>query len=110
MGTKAFVSGTKVGEGQDQHQFHRRRSPPVFGDVGPDCNIVTMDETLVSYHTPLTKKQSKQWIPKGQPGPAKVQASRQCFGSGSGLDPDSIWSLDPDPGARKVAKIDIFHC
>ena len=40
--------------------------------------IVTMDETLVSYHTPLTKKQSKQWIPKGQPGPikAKVQASR----------------------------------
>ena len=40
--------------------------------------IVTMDETLVSYHTPLTKKQSKQWILKGQPGPikAKVQASR----------------------------------
>ena len=40
--------------------------------------IVTMDKTLVSYHTPLTKKQSKQWILKGQPGPikAKVQASR----------------------------------
>ena len=36
-----------------------------------------MDETLVSYHTPLTKKQSKQWILKGKPGPlkAKVQAS-----------------------------------
>jgi histone-lysine N-methyltransferase SETMAR len=42
-----------------------------------DC-IVTMDETMVSYHTPETKKQSKQWIPKGQPGPlkARVHASR----------------------------------
>jgi len=41
-------------------------------------NIVTMDETMVSYHTPETKKQSKQWIKKGQPGPikAKVHASR----------------------------------
>jgi hypothetical protein len=41
-------------------------------------NIVTMDETMVSYHTPETKKQSKQWISKGKPGPikAKVQASR----------------------------------
>ena len=40
--------------------------------------IVTMDETMVSYHTPTTKRQSMQWIPKGQPGPikAKVQASR----------------------------------
>jgi histone-lysine N-methyltransferase SETMAR len=42
-----------------------------------DC-IVTMDETMVSYHTPETKKQSKQWIKKGQPGPikARVHASR----------------------------------
>ena len=41
-------------------------------------NIVTMDETMVSYHTPETKKQSKQWRRKGQPGPikAKVHASR----------------------------------
>jgi [histone H3]-lysine36 N-dimethyltransferase SETMAR len=41
-------------------------------------NIVTMDETMVSYHTPETKKQSKQWIKKGQPGPikARVHASR----------------------------------
>ena len=40
--------------------------------------IVTMDETLVSYPTPLTKKQSKQWISKGQLGPikVKVQANR----------------------------------
>ncbi len=40
--------------------------------------IVTMDETMVSYHTPETKKQSKQWIPRGQPGPlkARVHASR----------------------------------
>jgi len=42
-----------------------------------DC-IVTMDETMVSYHTPETKKQSKQWVKKGLPGPikAKVHASR----------------------------------
>ena len=41
-------------------------------------DIVTMDETMVSFHTPETKKQSKQWILKGKPGPlkAKVQASR----------------------------------
>ena len=41
-------------------------------------NIVTMDETMVSYHTPLTKKQSKKWVKRGQPGPikARVQASR----------------------------------
>jgi hypothetical protein len=28
-----------------------------------DC-IVIMDKTMVSYHTPEIKKQSKQWIPK----------------------------------------------
>jgi histone-lysine N-methyltransferase SETMAR len=41
-------------------------------------NIVTMDETMVSYHMLETKKQSKQWIAKGKPGPikARVQASR----------------------------------
>jgi histone-lysine N-methyltransferase SETMAR len=40
--------------------------------------IVTMDETMVSFHTPETKKQSKQWIEKGKPGPikARVHASR----------------------------------
>ena len=41
-------------------------------------NIVTMDETMISLHTPETKKQSKRWVPKGEPGPIKalVQASR----------------------------------
>jgi histone-lysine N-methyltransferase SETMAR len=41
-------------------------------------NIVMMDETMVSYHTPQTKRQSPQWITKGSPGPvkAKVAASR----------------------------------
>jgi histone-lysine N-methyltransferase SETMAR len=41
-------------------------------------NIVTMDETMVCHHTPATKKQSMQWVKKGQPGPikAKVHASR----------------------------------
>ena len=35
--------------------------------------IVTMDETMVSYHTPETKRQSKQWIAKGKPGPIKAR-------------------------------------
>ena len=41
-------------------------------------NIVTMDESAVSYHTPETKQQSKQWLKKGTPGPIKArsQASR----------------------------------
>lgn len=41
--------------------------------------IITMDETAVSLHTPETKKQSMQWIKKGQPGPlkARVHATRQ---------------------------------
>lgn len=40
--------------------------------------IVTMDETMISLHTPETKKQSKRWVPKGKPGPikARVHASR----------------------------------
>jgi histone-lysine N-methyltransferase SETMAR len=41
-------------------------------------NIVTMDESAVSFHTPETKQQSKQWLKKGEPGPikAKVHATR----------------------------------
>jgi hypothetical protein len=35
-------------------------------------NIVTMDETMVSYHTLEAKKQSKQWIAKGKKGPIKA--------------------------------------
>ncbi len=34
--------------------------------------IMTMDETIVSYHTLETKKKSKQWIPESQPGPQKA--------------------------------------
>jgi hypothetical protein len=32
-------------------------------------NIITMDETMMSYHTPETKRQSKKWFQKGKPGP-----------------------------------------
>jgi Transposase (partial DDE domain) len=39
-------------------------------------NIITMDETMVSYHTPETKKSSKQWIKKGQPGPLKARVHK----------------------------------
>jgi hypothetical protein len=41
-------------------------------------SIVTMDESAVSFHTPESKMQSKQWTKKGQSGPikAKVHATR----------------------------------
>ncbi len=41
-------------------------------------NIVTMDESAVSFHIPETKQQSKQWLKKGKPGPikAKVHVTR----------------------------------
>ena len=35
--------------------------------------IVTMDETMVSFLTPLTKNQSKEWRPKGTPAPTKAK-------------------------------------
>jgi hypothetical protein len=37
-----------------------------------------MDESAFSFHTPETKQQVRQWLPKGQPGPvkAKVNATR----------------------------------
>ena len=40
---------------------------------------VTMDESMVALHTPETKRQSKQWIERGKPGPVKARshASRQ---------------------------------
>ncbi len=31
-------------------------------------NIVTMDESAILFHTPETKQQSRQWLPKGQHG------------------------------------------
>jgi histone-lysine N-methyltransferase SETMAR len=36
-------------------------------------NIVTMDESAVSFHTPESKQQSKQWLVKGSPGPIKAK-------------------------------------
>jgi hypothetical protein len=41
-------------------------------------NIVTMDESAISFYTPQTKWASKQWVKKGQPGPrnARVHAIR----------------------------------
>ena len=36
-------------------------------------NIVTIDESVVSVHTPETKQQSKQWPRKRLPGPIKAK-------------------------------------
>ncbi len=35
--------------------------------------IITMDESSVSMHTPVTKQQSKQWLKKGTPDPVKAR-------------------------------------
>jgi hypothetical protein len=40
-------------------------------------NIITMDETMVSCHTPETKKQSKQWVAKGETGPRQGKSPGQ---------------------------------
>ena len=84
--------------------FVRRynRSPRKF--LG---SIITMDESVVAFHTPETKEQSKQWLPKGTPGPlkARVQASRKkqmvfAFFDTSGL----IYQHYAKPGAKINAK------
>ena len=36
-------------------------------------SIVTLDKTIVSFYTPETKKQSKQWMKNGRPGPIKAK-------------------------------------
>jgi hypothetical protein len=36
-------------------------------------NIVMLDELVVSFHTPETKQQSKQWLKKGEPEPIKAK-------------------------------------
>ena len=69
---------------QDQKE-ERQRCSILFNNkfnrkgLGFLNKIVTMDESMVAFHTPETKEQSKQWLPKGTPGPlkAKSQASRQ---------------------------------
>ncbi len=62
----------RVKRSEEFLQLLRRRSLAVLD------NIVTMDESAVSFHTPKTKRQSRQWVKKGQPGPikARVHASR----------------------------------
>jgi orotate phosphoribosyltransferase-like protein len=35
--------------------------------------VVTMDESMVSFYTPETKNQSRQWLPKGDPALIKAK-------------------------------------
>ncbi len=52
-----------------------------WGVLGNGCrcwlailsNIVTMDKSAMSFLTPETKQQYRQWLPKGQPGPVKAK-------------------------------------
>ena len=68
---------------EDQKQERVRVSQQLIAAVNRHSmayldTIVTMDETMISLHTPELKRQSKRWVPKGQPGPTKalVHASR----------------------------------
>jgi hypothetical protein len=36
-------------------------------------NIVTIEKSTVSFHTPDSKQQSRQWLTKGRPGPMKTK-------------------------------------
>ena len=42
-------------------------------------NIITMDKTTIPQLTPESRRQSQQWLKRGQPGPAKakLQESRE---------------------------------
>jgi hypothetical protein len=79
-------------------------------------SVVTMDETTVCYHTPQSKKQSQQWIQKGQPGPikAKVQASRTkqmllAFFDNKGLIYTHIIPRGSTVNAKYIVKVlDVF--
>jgi hypothetical protein len=77
----------------EKHKKERMRISKEFVATIQRCglsmldNIVTMDETMVSYYAPDTQKMSKDWTLKGKPGPlkAKVQASRSSKWSLSSL-------------------------
>ncbi len=44
-----------------------------FLALGSPRQIVTMDEAAISFHTPEMKRQSKQLVKKGLPGPKKAR-------------------------------------
>jgi hypothetical protein len=55
-------------------------------------NLVTMDESAVSFFTPETKQQSKQWVKKDT-----SVADPDRFGPDPDPDPTSENRPDPDP-------------
>jgi len=74
--------------------------------------IITMEKTMVSFHTPQTKKQSKQWIPKGKPGPikARVHSTRTkqmvlAFFDAKGLVDTNIVPKDTKVNGNYIVKV-----
>ena len=41
--------------------------------------IITDDETRIYQHSPETKNQSKQWLPRGSSGPIKFKSERSVL-------------------------------
>ena len=72
---KLLSSDQKIARLNNSRDFCQR----IVTDAGLLDRIVTMDESAVSFHTPETKQQSKQWLPKVTPGlmKARVHASRR---------------------------------
>ena len=48
-------------------------------------NIVIMDKTMVCYHNPKMKKQSKQWIKMGKLDLSRVKQTVKAFFNVDGL-------------------------
>jgi hypothetical protein len=65
-------------------------------------NIVTMNESAISFHTAETKQQSKQWHVKGMPGPIKTifHATRKNQMALAFFDPRASSTQILCPGAK----------
>ncbi len=69
---KLLTDDQKTKRVEDSSKFVKMIQQQSFATLD---KIVTLDESAVSYHTPETKQQSKQWLLKGQPGPTKFKMS-----------------------------------
>ena len=72
---KLLSSEQKAARVKSSEDFLRRH----HANSGFLDSIITMDESAVSFYTPETKAKSKQWLPRGVPGPikARIHASRR---------------------------------
>jgi hypothetical protein len=75
MGHQASQPGDEEKESKNKRGLLSDGPLPLHGDIG---QVVTMNESAVSFHTPQAKQQRKQWLRKDMPGliKAKVHVTR----------------------------------